>query len=312
MAYDLIFGNTKANWSRGTTLLAGNSSIGLDLTPEERSRIEKLALIEMKATKGDAEAGRQIIKINEALTTLQKKAARGDAKATRIIATLKESGLVQQIATTSKTAASKLVMAGDDDPNFDDSRQFIRGLGEEERELATQAGSSEHAAILRRYDMGAIVNLSPLYKKGKFRRRKGKGLWGKIARAATVPMSALSQRGALMNGASPIIDGLPHPDPLTAEQKEDLRTYLRHLPPLQKTQIADQSRMVAHLKNMFGAIKDRAKQGEPAALKKWNELIRWTNKLQTEALTNNTSALIQLQNISRTEIFNPRFRIASS
>jgi hypothetical protein len=105
--------------------------------------------------------------------------------------------------------------------------------------------------------------------------------------------------------------GLPHPNPLTAEQKEDIRTYLRHLPPVVESQKRDQLRMVEQLRSQFGEVKERAKLGEPKALKKWGELVSWTNKLQDLSLKNNANALAHLLTISQTNLFSPRFRTAS-
>jgi len=111
--------------------------------------------------------------------------------------------------------------------------------------------------------------------------------------------------------AGPVVDGLPHPTPLTAEQKEDIRTFLRHLPPLVKTQEADYQRMTSQLVDKFNPVREKAKKGDPAALKKWGDLVAWTNKLQVLSLQNDSNALTHLRNISRTNLFNRRFRAAS-
>lgn len=235
-------------------------------------------------------------------------------------------------------------------------------------------GTAPHEILGREEILGRdeiLGYLPALVKSGKFKRRRGKGVWGKLARAATVPLSMLSQRGAMMNGnvgleeilngafvgddelalaaeggsaereslarrtssgynskwsylgallgkkrservgAAPVVEGLPHPTPLTAEQKEDLRTYLRHLPALGKSQATDQERLVAQLREKFGEVKERARAGDARALERWNDVVKWVNKLQEGALKNDANSLMHLRNISRTGIFNPRFRVAS-
>lgn len=216
--------------------------------------------------------------------------------------------------------------------------------------------------------------LPAVIRSGKFKRRRGKGVWGKLAKAATVPLQALSQRGVMMrgieeilgrdeilgegfvgdderalaaeggsaereslarrttsgynskwahmrgnarikhssssSGAAPIVDGLPHPNPLTAEQKEDIRVYLRHLPAMRPSQVADHERMVAQLREKFGEVKERALAGDGRSLERWRDIVKWVNKLQEGALRNDQNALTHLRNISRAGIFNPRFRVA--
>jgi len=106
------------------------------LTPEEKTRIEKLAIVEMRASNGDPEASKKLAEINVALNNLARRAKKGDTKAARILATLAPTGLVQQIAATSKKGKPRLAMAG--------------GLGEEEITLAMEGGACERAALRRR------------------------------------------------------------------------------------------------------------------------------------------------------------------
>jgi hypothetical protein len=66
---------------------------------------------------------------------------------------LKDSGLVQQIASASRKGSPKLAMAGDE-VGFNGHLAFIRGLGEEEIALAMEGGQCERNALLRRGGLG--------------------------------------------------------------------------------------------------------------------------------------------------------------
>jgi hypothetical protein len=112
-------------------------------------------------------------------------------------------------------------------------------------------------------------------------------------------------------GNSPVVGGLPQPDPLSAEQKEDLRVYLRHLSPLGTSQEADHRRMTDQLRRKYEQVKVRARAGNREAMKKWRILVKWTNQLQQEALKNNAGSLLNLRQVSRANLFEPRFRVAS-
>lgn len=114
---------------------------------------------------------------------------------------------------------------------------------------------------------------------------------------------------ASMLGAAPVVNGLPQPDPLTAEQKEDIRTFLRHLP--FQGQETDNRQFERQIADKYGSLRDRVRAGDSEALAKWSELVRWTNSLQKDALLNQPSALIMLRNISRAGVFSPRFRVAN-
>lgn len=110
-------------------------------------------------------------------------------------------------------------------------------------------------------------------------------------------------------GFAPVVDGLPQPDPLTAEQKEDIRTFLRHLPT--EGQATDNARFAKFVLDKYGPLRDKVRAGDREALLRWGELVAWTNSLQKDALKNQPSALIMLRNISRAGLFSPRFRVAN-
>jgi hypothetical protein len=155
MSQDIFFRKIRRNWARGTATPTVAAQ-PLPLTEKERLRIERLAQLDMRATNGDITAQKQIIKINTALAVLQRKAKRGDANAARILFTLKESGLVQQIAASSKKTTPKLAVAGTS-IGFNSHWNYIHGLGEEEIALAMEGGQCERDALVRRFspsDMG--------------------------------------------------------------------------------------------------------------------------------------------------------------
>jgi hypothetical protein len=191
-------------------------------------------------------------------------------------------------------------------------------VGDDERALAAEGGTAERESLERRTSSGYNSKWSHLG--GKTSKQSDQHARANIIRlkamAKGTGKSAAAARRYLEThgyavGAAPVVDGLPHPTPLTAEQKEDLRTYLRHLPALDKTQEVDHARLVAHLREKFGEVRERARAGDARALARWNDVVKWTNKLQEDALKNDANSLPHLRNISRTGIFNPRFRVAS-
>jgi hypothetical protein len=187
-------------------------------------------------------------------------------------------------------------------------------VGDEERALAAEGGQCERDALARRTSSGYNSHW-------RYSRSLGDAASDQLEelreRAAAGDVRAqrrleeLRRAAAKISGNAPVVDGLPHPTPLTAEQKEDIRTYLRHLPPLAKSQEADYQRMTSQLLTKFGAVGERARKGDPAALKKWGELVSWVNKLQDGALANDANSLTHLRNISRTNLFSSRVRVAS-
>ena len=153
MSQDVILGSTDRSWSRGSVASVESDSQPAPLTDKEKVRIERLAQLEMRATNGDVTAQKKMVEINAVLADLQRKAKKGDAKAARIIYTLRDSGLVQQVASTSRKGSPRLAMAGDE-LGFNGHLAFIRGLGEEEIALAMEGGQCERDALVRRSDSG--------------------------------------------------------------------------------------------------------------------------------------------------------------
>lgn len=148
MSHDVFLGSTDRSWSRSSVLGSEPNDQPAPLTDKEKDRIERLAQLEMRATNGDVSAQKKMVQINAALATLQQRAKKGDAKAARILFTLRESGLVQRIAATSRRG-EKLVLAGD--VGYNSHWAYIRGIGEEELALAREGGACERAALRRRF-----------------------------------------------------------------------------------------------------------------------------------------------------------------
>lgn len=109
MSLDILFGSTAHSWSRDLSGSDSEAPKEAPLTEKEKDRIEKLAKLEMLASRGDTDAQKKMVEINAALAVLQKRAAKGDTKSKRLLATLKESGLV---ALSESKKGPKLVMAG--------------------------------------------------------------------------------------------------------------------------------------------------------------------------------------------------------
>jgi hypothetical protein len=108
MSQDVILGSTDRNWSRSPAKTEPNDK-SAPLTDLEKDRIEKLAKLEMLATRGDVAAQKKMVEVNAAIATLQSRAQKGDAKSKRILSTLQESGLI--VLSESKSGP-RLVVAG--------------------------------------------------------------------------------------------------------------------------------------------------------------------------------------------------------
>jgi hypothetical protein len=109
MSQDLLLGNTDRNWSRDPSGTDDKPSGKSPLTEKEKDRIEKLAQLEMLASRGDKTAQKKMIEINAALGVLQKRASKGDPKSKRVLETLQDSGL---LVLSESNKGQRLVMAG--------------------------------------------------------------------------------------------------------------------------------------------------------------------------------------------------------
>ena len=107
MSQDVIIGSTSRSWSRGVD--ESIESKNPPLTDKEKLRIEQLAQLEMRATRGDVTAQRKMVEINAALADIQKRAKKGDAKAKRLLFTLQGTGL---LTLSESKSGPRLIMAG--------------------------------------------------------------------------------------------------------------------------------------------------------------------------------------------------------
>ncbi len=97
MAFDLILGVTKKNWSRGAippTLALPPAEPTIECTDKEKAGLEKLASIKMRAESGDRLAKIQWIAAAKRFRSTKAKAIAGDPKAKRSLAILQQAGFL--------------------------------------------------------------------------------------------------------------------------------------------------------------------------------------------------------------------------
>jgi len=161
MSQDLLLGNTSRDWSRDLSGADNEASDKSPLTEKEKNRIEKLAKLEMLASKGDPAAKKKMVLINAALATIQKKAAKGDAQAKRLLAVLQDKGLV---VLSESSTGPRLVMAGvygrtrrPRQPQQQGAQQAPVNPAEQVQEflvnlkMRAMAGDPQAAAVLQQY-----------------------------------------------------------------------------------------------------------------------------------------------------------------
>jgi len=116
MAKDIIFGNTRRNWSRGsrTTALVEvvptptTDEVSLRLTELEMAMLADLAATSMRADHGDRIAKAKLAKVARSIVGLRKLAKRGDPVAKRSLLVLQESGVFRGTQTFSMGADSQI------------------------------------------------------------------------------------------------------------------------------------------------------------------------------------------------------------
>lgn len=162
MSQDVIFGSTIRSWSRELNVVGDSSEPSTPagrepLTEKEKDRIEKLAQLEMLATRGDVAAQKRMVEVNAAIATIQKRAKKGDTKSKRILSTLQESGL---LTLSESPKGPRLVMAGAsgrtrrprqqvNEPQVDPAQQvqeFLLNL-----KMRAMAGDPQAMAVLQQY-----------------------------------------------------------------------------------------------------------------------------------------------------------------
>ena len=101
MSKDLIFGFTKKDWSRKPPEIVhecGPESCMITyrkepLTADEKSKLDSLAQLKMKAESGDRQSQKQWKKLSIKVVSLKEKAKKGDPKAKHTVDILEDSGL---------------------------------------------------------------------------------------------------------------------------------------------------------------------------------------------------------------------------
>ena len=118
MAYDLLFDAIlkrpniiKKSWARcdrgPSPVIPPSPPVAkIAYTPEEKTRLDKLASLRMRAESGDKKARREWRRVLSQVKTLRKRARRGDARASRALLVLSSSGVVGD--------SQKIAVSGDD------------------------------------------------------------------------------------------------------------------------------------------------------------------------------------------------------
>ena len=99
MAYDLFLGIIPKSWARGAPAAQTQptaSEPAVICTPEEKAKLEKLALIKMRAESGDKKAQKQWKAMLSGIPPLKAKAKQGDPKARRTLLILRQGGFLQR------------------------------------------------------------------------------------------------------------------------------------------------------------------------------------------------------------------------
>lgn len=154
MSRDLILKTVEKNWARGqvstqAALTATSTVTKLTPTAEEKSRVEKLASLRMRAESGDTGAKKQWRKTLSRVRDLKTRAKRGDARAARACQVLEDSGLFGHTQKISVSGADRLL---GEIANLAESSGAAEILGDfvsDEDRLAGEAGSCEREASAR-------------------------------------------------------------------------------------------------------------------------------------------------------------------
>lgn len=110
MAHDLLFGQTRRNWARGTARRAClTDEVDFRLTTEEMRRLADLTTTKMLADSGDKRARKKMAVIAKKVSSLKAKASRGDEQAKRALRVLSESGVFLGVQSFSLGSESRQV-----------------------------------------------------------------------------------------------------------------------------------------------------------------------------------------------------------
>jgi hypothetical protein len=161
MAYDLLLGITKKNWSRGAmraTPALPPVEPTIACTGKERASLEKLASLKMAAESGDLQAKIQWIAATKRFKVAKARAAAGDPKAKRSLAILKQAGFLQD--------AQRFSFSSGEQASFDDAWGQVKKYGQAvEKKDAKAARDAIEWMILRGWKASNVAGTFPFYPK---------------------------------------------------------------------------------------------------------------------------------------------------
>ena len=155
MSHDLILGSTNRNFSLGLEApklgpaLPVSDEVTVTFSPEEKSMLEKVSILRMKADSGDKDAKKQLVSFTKNVAKLKAQAGKGDDKAKRALLVLRESGIfnpTQQI-----TILGAFINQGRREARHNRRSQKIANL-------KTRAASGDQRAIARLQRMQQQLN----------------------------------------------------------------------------------------------------------------------------------------------------------
>ena len=171
MSKDLIFGFTKKDWSRKPPEIVhecGPESCMITyrkepLTADEKSKLDSLAQLKMKAESGDRQSQKQWKKLSIKVVSLKEKAKKGDPRARHTVEILEDSGLfgsVQKISgeeegDEGRKVLEALARKGDIKSLLklkkirQEEALEVHGADPDELEAARYGGASESEALTR-------------------------------------------------------------------------------------------------------------------------------------------------------------------
>ncbi len=161
MAFDLILGVTKKNWSRGAmppalALPPAEPTIGC--TEREKARLEKLASIKMQAEAGNPQAKARWAHVARQFKSIQARASSGDPKAKRSLAILQQAGFL--------TSTQKFSFSSGEQASFDDAWQHMKDYGKAvEKKDAKAARDAIEWMILHGWKASGAAGTFPFYTK---------------------------------------------------------------------------------------------------------------------------------------------------
>jgi hypothetical protein len=161
MAFDLLLGITKKNWSRGAmppALALPPAEPAIECTAREKAGLEKMASIKMRAEAGDRQAKIQWIAVASKFRATKARAKAGDPKARRSLAILQQAGFLQP--------TQKFSFSSGEQASLDDAWGQVKAYGNAvEKKDAKAARDSIEWMILRGWKASGSAGSFPFYTK---------------------------------------------------------------------------------------------------------------------------------------------------